>query len=236
MTCTTHSLAVRPVKAVATQAPHTNESQNLHPHISLAYSFVFWRGFISNQISSQSSTEAGCLRKEKVVWTGPSIQLSEGPLFQAEAPTQLQHHSSPPTSAQQGSPEWQLFMNKSPIAFVQGASCGQPPLQHLWSHCKQPAPTQTPALPMSEASRTCSWLKKWHQEPTTKQMNTPATDWRRAPLPLTTQPPPPWLWELAWEDAIPMLPLTLPTATPGSGRGHHETFPSVVPLCSKTCL
>lgn len=86
-----------------------------------------------------------------------SIQPSEGRLFQAEVPTELQHHSILPTSAHQRSPEWWLFMNKGPMGCFQCAFYGQNILKYLQRQCKQPVPTQTRALPTPESSRMCSW-------------------------------------------------------------------------------
>lgn len=67
VTCTLYSLAIRPVKAVVTQAPHTNESQNLYPHQPCLQLYILGR-LILNQIRSWSSLEAGCIMKENVIW------------------------------------------------------------------------------------------------------------------------------------------------------------------------
>lgn len=69
-----------------------------------------------------------------------------------------------------------------------------------------------------------------------RQMNTLAMNRRGAPLPPTTKAPPRQLWELAWEDVIPVLPLTLSRSAPETRRGHWKMFASVVPVHSKMCF
>lgn len=156
MTCTLYSLAMRPVKAVVTQLPHTNESQNLYSHQPCLQLYILRRPIL-NQVSSWFSLDADCITKHKVIRGRLSIQPSDGSLFQVEAPTEWQHHSIPPTSAQHGSPKWWWFTNKRPMGCPRGVFCGQSIIKHLWRHHKQPALTQTPDLPTTESSKISSW-------------------------------------------------------------------------------
>lgn len=147
----------------------------------------------------------------KVIRRRPSIQPSESRLLQVKVPTEIQHHSCnrlTTTSAQQGSPDWGLFIN---IQF-----CGQPILKHLRSYCQQPAPTQSPALSIPESLQeyAVGW-KKQHQEPKSNQMNTQAVNRRDTSLPFNTKPS----WCGFLEGSILVLPLTLPRATPENRTG-----------------
>lgn len=63
--------------------------------ISLASSFTFWRSLPDPVL---------CLAvSQRRTWYGQTEHPdTEGCLFQADAPTELQHHSTSPTSAEQG--------------------------------------------------------------------------------------------------------------------------------------